>query len=44
MERLTKDIIVVSDEVGKYLKLYEIPLSSDPLVWWNEKNPISYFK
>ena len=37
MERLAKDTMIAPDEVGEYLKLYEIPLSSDPLVWWNEK-------
>ena len=37
MERLAKDTMIAPDEVGEYLKIYEIPLSSDPLVWWNEK-------
>ena len=39
MERLAKDSVVVAldDEVGEYLKLHEIHINSDPLVWWDEK-------
>jgi len=39
MKRLAKDSVVVAldDEVGEYLKLHEIHINSDPLVWWNEK-------
>ncbi len=40
MERLstnTKDSIAVLDELVGYHQLPEIPLHSDPLVWWNEK-------
>lgn len=37
MERLTKDNIVAFNEVNEYLQLSEIPLTSDPLLWWNEK-------
>ena len=37
MERLTKQSVIALDEVGEYLQLYEIPLQSNPLTWWNEK-------
>jgi len=37
MERLTKQSVVALDEVGEYLQLYEIPLQSNSLTWWNEK-------
>ena len=37
MERLTKNSTIAINEVGEYLNLYEIPLNSDPLIWWNEK-------
>ena len=38
MARLTKDNVVALNEVGEYLQLPEIPLDSNPLAWWNEKN------
>jgi len=37
MERLTKDSTVALNEIVEYYQLPEIPLSSDPLIWWNEK-------
>src|SRR5436305_11119219 len=37
MEQLTKQSVVALDEVGEYLQLYEIPLQSNSLTWWNEK-------
>src|SRR5438270_10974771 len=37
MERLTKDSAVAIDEIVEYYQLPEIPLSLDPLAWWNEK-------
>ena len=39
MERLTKDSVVTAsdNEVSEYLQMYEIPITSDPLIWWNEK-------
>ena len=37
MARLAKDSVVALNEVSKYLQLPEIPLDSNPLVWWNEK-------
>jgi hypothetical protein len=37
MQRITKHNVVAFDEVGEYFQLYEIPLQSDPLIWWNEK-------
>lgn len=39
MERLAKDSVVTNpdNEVGEYLQIYEIPIKSDPLIWWNEK-------
>lgn len=39
MERLAKDSVVAApdNEVGEYLQMYEIPIKSDPLIWWNEK-------
>ncbi|PKC05045.1 hypothetical protein RhiirA5_401155 [Rhizophagus irregularis] len=35
MERLTKDNIVAFNEINEYLQLPEIPLDSNPLLWWN---------
>ena len=37
MEWLTKQSVVALDEIGEYLQLYEIPLQSNSLTWWNEK-------
>src|SRR5215204_69672 len=39
MERLAKDSVVAApdNEVSEYLQMYEIPIKSDPLIWWNEK-------
>jgi len=37
MARLAKDSVVALNEVSEYLQLPEIPLDSNPLVWWNEK-------
>ena len=39
MKRLAKDSVVAApdNEVSEYLQMYEIPIKSDPLIWWNEK-------
>ena len=39
MERLAKDSVVAApdNEVSEYLQMYEIPIKSDSLIWWNEK-------
>jgi len=37
IEQLTKQSVVALDEVREYLQLYEIPLQSNSLTWWNEK-------
>jgi hypothetical protein len=39
MKRLAKDSVVAApdNEVSEYLQIYEIPITSDPLIWWNEK-------
>jgi len=43
MERLTKDSTVALNEIVEYYQLPEIPLSSDPLIWWNEKKIVFQF-
>lgn len=39
MERLAKDSVAAApdNEVSEYLQMHEIPIKSDPLIWWNEK-------
>jgi len=39
MKRLAKDSVAAApdNEVSEYLQMHEIPIKSDPLIWWNEK-------